>query len=112
VSFAALLTYRVEVFTRQASDPEDDEQGVTVETFVSSGEVPAWVEQLSADEVLRDRDTVLADWLVIVPIDTAVTAYDRILYGDVILQVSGHPAGAPTPRGDHHLELKCLAIEG
>lgn len=117
MSLASLMTDEVTVVTRSVTG--EDSTGDPVEEWTESATVAAWVEQrglgirssLSVEE-LGGRDTVTADWLVIVPVGTEVEPYDRLIHGERTFEVVGLPADAPTPAGTHHLELSCRWVEG
>lgn len=47
-----------------------------------------------------------------VPADTDVTEHDRIAIDGVTFDIAGKPRTARTPRGEHHLELTLVAVEG
>lgn len=90
-----------------------DAHGVPVEAWVDQ-QVPlqAYVEQTASVEVLQGRDTVTADWLVVVLPRTKVSAYDRLICRGKTVEVVGDPALFHTPEGDHHIELRARGIVG
>lgn len=65
----------------------------------------ARLEQLAADELVRDRDTVITDWRIFMPATADITAYDRIEARGHLFEVVGLPNQHKTPRGPHHLEV-------
>lgn len=82
-----------------------DEYGNTITGAETRVDYPARLEQLSAEEIVRDRDTVLTDWRAFLPADADITAYDRIAARGNLFEVVGLPNQHQTPRGPHHLEV-------
>lgn len=46
------------------------------------------------------------------PIDTDITAYDRVVVDGITYEVDGKPRRVWTPRGAHHLKVNLRAVEG
>lgn len=75
-------------------------------------EVLGWLTQLSASEVLGNRDAQVSDWRLFLPADTTINAGDRVVANGITYEVDGLPANRPTPRGPHHLEAALHAVVG
>jgi hypothetical protein len=102
VSLAGLLSETATVVRYAATT---DEYGNTVHGAETRVSYPARLEQLAADEIIRDRDTVITDWRAFFPADADITAYDQIEARGVLFKVVGLPNQHQTPRGPHHLEV-------
>ena len=89
-----------------------DAHGVPMAAWVEAGDVPAYVEPTVTVEVLQDRDTVTADYLVVVPAKTKIAASDRLLYRKLTLEVVGEPGVFHTMGGDHHIQITARSISG
>lgn len=83
-----------------------DTYGNTVPGAETRSDHPARLEQLRADEIVRDRDTVITDWRIFLPADVDLTPYDRIEARGHLFEVVGLPDKHFTPRGAHHLEAQ------
>lgn len=83
-----------------------DEYGNIVPGAEVRIDYPARLEQLASDEIVRDRDTVIADWRVFLPPDTDISPYDRLEGRGHIFEVSGLPDEHRLPRGPHHVEAR------
>lgn len=82
-----------------------DEYGNIVPGAQVRTSYPARLEQLATEEILRDRDTVLANWRVFLPAYADVSPYDQFEARTHIFEVHGLPSEQRTPRGIHHLEV-------
>jgi head-tail adaptor len=82
-----------------------DEYGNTVPGAETRVTYPARLEQLTASEIVRDRDTVITDWRAFLPASADLTAYDRIEARGHLFEVVGLPNIHQTPRGPHHTEV-------
>lgn len=90
-----------------------DAHGVPVEGWIVQDEIPAYVEQTASVEVLQGRDTVTADWLVVVAPPSKIAATDRLVVRRKTLEVVGDPALFTMPTtGPHHIELRCRGVTG
>lgn len=83
-----------------------DEYGNEVRGAATRIAYPARLEQLASDEIVRDRDTVTADWRAFLPAAADVSPYDRLEARAHIFEVTGLPDEQRTPAGAHHLEVK------
>lgn len=83
-------------------DPDDN-----IDTF-------GYVEQTAAAEITVDRQTYTSDWLVILPAGVTVGARDRIVSGDITLEVIGPPAEAwnAIAGAVDHIECRCRYVTG
>jgi head-tail adaptor len=102
MSLAGLLS-ETAVVVRYADTT--DTYGNTVPGVETRVSYRARLEQLSADEIVRDRDTVITDWRAFFPPSADITAYDRIEARGHLFEVVGLPNQHQTPRGPHHLEV-------
>ena len=68
---------------------------------------------LGAEE-LADRETYTSDWILILPAGAAVTARDRVTYGDQEFEVNGEPHRVWNPRlaREHHVEVRLQETVG
>lgn len=103
MSLAGLLT---ETVTVVRYSPTTDAYGNTVPGAEARTSYPGRLEQLAADEIVRDRDTVITDWKAFLPAGTDITAYDRIEARGNLFEVVGLPNEHRTPRGPHHIEVQ------
>lgn len=71
---------------------------------------PARFEQLSSDELVRDRDTVVADWRLFLPPEATVSQFARVESAGRRFDVWGDPIERRTPRGIHHLEIRLKRV--
>ncbi len=71
---------------------------------------PARLEQLSSDEIVRDRDTVVADWRMFLPAAATVSQFSRVESAGRTFEVWGDPIEQRTPRGIHHVEVKLRRV--
>lgn len=101
MSLAALLS---ETATVIRPGETTDEYGNVVPGGETRVNYPARLEQLASDEIVRDRDTVIADWRVFLPATADITATDWVEARGYVFQVSGLPNQHRTPRGLHHTE--------
>lgn len=102
MAIAALLT---ETLTVIRYGDSTDEYGNTVPGAETRIDVAGRLEQLRADELIRDRDTVITDWRAFLPVGTDITPYDRIEARGHLFEVVGLPNEHRTPRGPHHVEV-------
>lgn len=103
MSLAALLSEAVTVVRYGATT---DVYGNTVPGAETRVTYPGRLEQLSADELVRDRDTVITDWRGFLPADVDLGPYDRIEARGHLFEVVGLPNQQQTPRGPHHVEVQ------
>lgn len=82
-----------------------DAYGNTVPGAETRTDYAARLEQLSTEEIIRDRDTVIADWHMFLHPGTDITAYDRIEARGHLFEVVGLPNEQRRPAGTHHLEV-------
>lgn len=108
MSLLGLLTETVTVYTPQYDGV--DAYGDIQPGTETSATYPARLEQLESDEILRDRDTVLADWRLFLPPTATVGPFDRVESGGRRFTVHGDPAEQRSPRGAHHLELRLKRV--
>jgi hypothetical protein len=71
---------------------------------------PVRLEQLSTDELVRDRDTVVADWRMFLPAGAEIGPFDRVESDGRTFEVWGDPIEQRTPRGVHHQEIKLRRV--
>jgi hypothetical protein len=113
VSLESMMNQSVTVVTPGSTS---DGHGNPQPNWASAGRATykAWLEQTSAVEVTEGRDTVISDWLLVLPASAVINAYDRVEVGPgpTIYEVVGSPFVAPTPRGPHHIEARLRLLEG
>lgn len=103
MSLLGLLSETVTVYTPQYDGV--DAYGDIQPGTETSASYPARLEQLESEEILRDRDTVLADWRLFLPADAAVGPFDRVESDGRQFTIHGDPVEQRSPRGVHHLEI-------
>jgi hypothetical protein len=110
VSLATLLTETVTILRHTVG--AEDVFGDETSTFTSVGDYAARLEQRSAQEVTRDRQTVVSDWALYLEPTTVLSELDRITdrFGRTFEVVAS--AMQSTPRGDHHLVAALVHVEG
>lgn len=74
--------------------------------------VKGWIARRSEREVLERREAQVADWIVYLPVGTALDGGDRVEWNGNTFEVSGPPNEAWTPRGPHHIEADLLSVQG
>lgn len=71
------------------------------------------IQQTQSTEISVGRDTVVSDLVVLLPVDSVVTAYSRIISGGITYEVVGVPAvydtGSP---GLRHTEAHLVTAAG
>lgn len=103
MSVEALLTEPVTIInfsttTRDEYNAPRPATPVETDTF-------GWLEQLATDEVVRDRDTIVADWQLVLPAGSAITPYSQVRGRGRTFTVHGLPNELRTPRGAHHIAV-------
>jgi hypothetical protein len=68
------------------------------------------MEALSSDELVRDRDTIVADWRVFLPPDVTIGPFDQIESAGRTFDIWGDPIEQHTPQGLHHLEVRLRRV--
>lgn len=69
------------------------------------------IEWTGATEVTVDRDTVIANWLLFLPISANVDARSRVTDGTTTYQVVGQPDRLAVGNNPH-IECRLVSIEG
>lgn len=95
-------------------DPWTDDHGVEHPGEWTPTDVPAYVEQTTTQDVTVGGEVVQADWLLLAPAGTAITAWDRVEVPDMggWFEVIGLPARlrrAPSD-AEHHIEARLRTI--
>lgn len=111
MSFARLLS-RTATVIPVTTGPGLDEYGNPVEVVAAGVNYPAWLEQTASEERTEDRDTQLADWLLVLPAGAVVDGNDRVQVEGKTFEVVGPPARVHTPRGEHHVEARLRSVSG
>jgi len=104
MSIEALLAQTVTVSrpNYDAVDEYGDLQPGTTTTSI----YPARLEQLSSEETIRDRDTIVADWRMYLPAGAVIGPFDQVIEDDKTFEVWGDPIEQRSPRGPHHLLVR------
>lgn len=107
MSLATLLTESVTVvrYAEATDEYGDEERGTPTSTVY-----PGRLEQLSSEEVLRNEDTVLADWRLFLPATADITAYDVVQARGLSFEVVGLPNEQRAPWGIHHVEARLKVV--
>lgn len=94
-----------------------DRNGSTVRSYKESDgatrvpNVPAWVQQSSADETHSDgRNAAVSDWVAFTLFE--FSRFDRLEWNGKTFEVEGEPNPLYTPRGLHHHEVGLRVVEG
>lgn len=109
MSLASLLTQTATII--RPSFDAVDAYGNPQPGTTTSTDYPARLEGLSSDELVRDRDTIVADWRMFLPPDADVSPFDRIESDGKTFEVWGDPIEQRAPRGIHHLELRLRRVQ-
>ncbi len=97
---------------RRGPGAQKNAYNMPIETEAAAVNYPCWLEQTDTVEVTVGRDTVLSDWLLVLPPEALLDATDRIAVDGRSFEVVGHPATVNTPRGAHHIECRLRAVVG
>lgn len=92
--------------TYDAVDAYGDAQAGTT----TSETVRARLEALSSDELVRDREVIVADWRVFLPADVTIGPFDQIEAAEKTFDVWGDPIRRHSPRGTHHQEIRLRRV--
>src|SRR5437879_3855807 len=104
MSLERLLVKSATVLTRGPGSTSRNEYGRPIEDTVDpqiAAKYPCWLEQTASQEIIVGRETVLADWLLILPPEAIIDATDQVVVDGQLFEVVGHPDDTPTPRGPH-----------
>lgn len=66
---------------------------------------PARLEALSSDELIRNQDTIVADWRMFLPPHVTLSPFARVEADGKRFTVWGDPIERRAPRGIHHVEV-------
>lgn len=113
MSFPLLVNARVTVIP-VASAVDRDRYHNPVQVPDDGTEYDAWLEQTEARELTVGRETVVADWLLLLPpAAEGIDATDEVTDSDGRrFQVLGSPALIRTRRGLDHVEARLRLVEG
>lgn len=79
----------------------------------SSTSTRGWLAQTSAAELIEaGRDGGMSAWLLYLPAGTVIDRTCRVQVSGVTYDVDGPVNRAPTPRGEHHVEVRLRLVEG
>lgn len=108
MSLAQLLSDTVTVVhvAYDAADAYGDVQAGSTTSETVGGRL----EALSSDELVRDREVIVADWRVFLPADVSVGPFDQIQAAGKTFDVWGDPIRRHTPRGTHHQEVRLRRV--
>lgn len=115
MSFPSLLGRPLLIEHREATGV--DQYGNEVFGVVATTTTHGYTEQTAAAEVIVDRHTYTADWLVVVPTGTRLGPHDRVKDDDMedrTLEIMGPPTKAwnPRARAVHHVEARAVEVTG
>lgn len=72
-----------------------------------------WLAQTSATELIEPgRDGGMSSWLLYLPAGTIIDRTYRVRSAGATYDVDGPVNRAPTPRGEHHVEVRLRRTEG
>ena len=119
MTLASLMSETVGIyrFTKVAEDSTGDDVKVwqliaTVDAFVGRAGIASsrWLE---TSEEIVGRDQVLVDYSFMLPPDTDITAYDRLVHDGLTFEVVGVPSKAIKPGyGAQFILVKAKHITG
>lgn len=107
MTLARLLTQPVTVLNRAAGGDEDEYGDEVVEEW-DRYDTDAYLEQTDSIEVQVDRDTVISNWLLVLPAGSVIDGGDQVITTDGTYEVIGRPARPWNPRlrAEHHIEAR------
>jgi hypothetical protein len=113
VTLAALLNRPLTIV---APGARTDDYGNPVPDWDNPIRIPAlgYLEQTTAVEITLDRDTVISDWLLVVPVGTAINTLDQVDVDGITYEVVGAPWPADNPRLRvvDHIEARLRHVSG
>ena len=76
--------------------------------------VMGYLEQVTSNEFLVDRDTTVSTWQAYLPAGTSITHNDQILFQSQKFEVQGEPMFAFNPRAKSvsHIVCKLVVVNG
>lgn len=110
MSYDSLLIDTVTVFN--PSSDSEDRYGNPIQELDDGTVERARVQQMAADEDLRDRDTRVTRYRVFLISDTTATSLSVIEWNGRQHRVVGEPAKVADGIGVHHVEAAMEGIEG
>lgn len=77
-------------------------------------QAPVWghLSQGSTSEVTDGYQATIADWLLVLPAGTAITAQDRVKADGKTFEVVGEPWRVTGRQGEHHVEVHVRTVNG
>jgi hypothetical protein len=94
-----------------SGDYGGDEQDDWSDGARTDSTISAYIEQRDTLELVTGRATVVSR-LVLIANELALSARDRIVWGDDIYMIDGTPAILQTPSGPHHSESVLKLVTG
>lgn len=95
------------------ADPDTGNDTVTYPDTADAVTVRGSVQPQSSSENVSGRDQVITTYRVFLPGSVAVKATDRLLAGDLLLEVDGDPQIWPSPFGGvDHIEANAGIVTG
>lgn len=106
-----LLTEMVTILNRQTGDGDDD-WGRPPETWPEPGtDIPGRLELAAPDEGTDEQDVQFGRRRLFLPAGTTISGRDRVRVDGILYEVVGPPIIHRTPRGPHHIEAVCSAVQ-
>ncbi len=81
-------------------------------TLLSTAAAKAWITQQSSTDLNGERTGTSSQWVAYLPAGTTLDAGDQIEHDGDIFEVDGRPLRARTPRGEHHIEVRLIEVQG
>jgi hypothetical protein len=110
VSFHRLLSQTVEVTHRGPVTVEKDRYGTPIPAVAA---IPVtyrgFLEEGPGVEIQIGRETVISNWTLVLPPEAVIAARDTVWFEG---RVVGSPSSSPTARGEHHLSVALVEVEG
>jgi hypothetical protein len=94
-------------------DGVDDDYGTPTRSWVSVGEAPCEVQQITSTEQIVDRTTEIGDWVSFWASDVALTALHRVEIDGATYAVTGPPEAVwhPWQGVVDHVEANLRLVE-
>lgn len=100
------------VTIEKVTDDTVDDYGDDIKSVTSTFTTRTRREQLTATEDISDRDQQARTFVYIFDDDVDINGRDRILDGDLVLEVLGAPDVLSQRNRSHHIEVRAYIIEG
>jgi head-tail adaptor len=111
MSYDALLIHTVTIRNLVNPSTTSDRYGNDTYTTTDVSE-KARIQQLSADEILADRNTRVSSHRIFLKSNSAITVFSTVLWNGRTFDVTGVPNVVDGRTGPHHIEATLTEREG